>query len=119
MLGSAASGATSTVNVDNGLAGLFTPKNQGSTSVEMGDMKIFVRRNKVFLRFDTIKQIPHHPCHLLKRLLERKMMTKISWTIRCCLEGFPFCHIQMNVKNIRTNISRVRDKNYGSAGHYG
>ena len=56
LLGSAASAAT--VEVDNGLSGLYTPKNRASTAVELVDMKIFVRRNKAYLNFDTIKPIP-------------------------------------------------------------
>ena len=54
LLGSAALAAT--VKVDNGLAGLFT-------SVELVDMKIFVIRNKEFLRFDSIKEDDVLPKH--------------------------------------------------------
>jgi len=49
--------SASAVEIDNGVAGMFLPKSRLSTSTQIVEMKLFVKRNAKFLNWNEILQI--------------------------------------------------------------
>ena len=50
--------SSASVEVYNGVAGHFVPRQKSSGSTQILEMKIFIKRNKEFIDWDSIEEIP-------------------------------------------------------------